>query len=145
MRRKTMLALLTLATGLFVLAGCGGDDDGGGDAGGDADGGEVTVTLAEQNGSGQSGTATLSPAGEGATLVVLEIANPGADPQPVHIHAGSCAELGDVAYPLANLEGGASESTVNVALADIQGGGFAINAHESEANIANYTACGDIA
>lgn len=138
MRRMTVIALSALTIGLLVLAGCGGDDGGG------AGGGEVTVDLAEQNGSGQSGTATLSPAGEGQTLVVLEISNPGADPQPVHIHTGPCAELGDVVYPLTNLEGGASETTVAATIEELQSGGFAINAHESEANIANYTACGDI-
>ena len=141
MARKTVIGLLALAAGLLALAlaGCGGDDGGAGGGGG-----EVTVELAEQNGSGQSGTATLAPAGDGQTLVTLELSNPGSDPQPVHVHSGSCAELGEVAYPLTNLEGGTSETTVDTTIEELQSGGFAINAHESEANIQNYVACGDI-
>jgi hypothetical protein len=140
MRRKTVIGVCALAAGLLSLAlsGCGGDD------GEEGAGGEVTVELAEQNGSGQSGTATLAATGDGQTLVTLELSNPGADPQPVHVHSGSCAELGEVAYPLTNLDGGASETTLDVAIDELQGGGFAINAHESEENIQNYVACGDI-
>jgi Cu/Zn superoxide dismutase len=140
MRRKTVIGVCALAAGLLSLAlsGCGGDD------GEEGAGGEVTVELAEQNGSGQSGTATLAATGDGQTLVTLELSNPGADTQPVHVHSGSCAELGEVAYPLTNLDGGASETTLDVAIDELQGGGFAINAHESEENIQNYVACGDI-
>ena len=43
-----------------------------------------------------------------------------------------------------NIEGGASETTLDVALAELQSSGLAINAHESEANIQNYVACGEI-
>lgn len=128
-----LLAALTLA-----VAACGGDDE---EAGAD---GAVEVTLSEQNGSGQSGTATLAPAGEGQTTVTLELSSPGEAPQPVHIHMGTCENLGDVAYPLTNLEGGTSETTVEVALEELQAGEFAINAHESEEAIQNYVACGNI-
>ncbi len=79
-------------------------------------------------------------------------------PHPVHIHTGTCADLGDVVAPLESLaqpEGDAtgptsarqadrSQTTVDMSLADIIEGGHAINAHESEDNIGNYIACGDI-
>lgn len=141
MRRRRLLPLLALAAAALVLglAACGGDD---GDGGGEA--ASVTVDLAEQSGSGQSGTATLTAVGESQTSVSLELSNPPDVPQPVHIHAGTCAELGEVVYPLTNLEGGASETTVDVALEELQAGGFAINAHESEEAIQNYVACGEI-
>jgi hypothetical protein len=62
---------------LVALSGCGG---GGGTSGSD----ELSVDLAEQNGSGESGTATLTADGE-KTKVVIALENPPADPQPAHI------------------------------------------------------------
>ncbi len=142
MSRKTLLSALALTiVAILAFAACGGDDDSDGAA---AEGEVVTVTLDEQNGSGQSGTAELTAAGDAQTTVVLELSNPPDNAQPVHIHTGACADLGDVAFPLTNLEGGTSETTVDVSLTDLQGGGYAINAHESEENIQNYVACGDI-
>jgi plastocyanin len=100
------------------------------------------------------------------------IGSPGASahegvPHPVHIHSGTCAALGDVVVPLNDVGGemmgadgspvamesmGASSAipvdvsvtTVEMALADIVGGEFAINAHESTENIQNHIACGDL-
>ncbi|RXL50664.1 hypothetical protein EO238_34255, partial [Citrobacter sp. AAK_AS5] len=46
-----------------------------------------------QSNSGQTGTATLEPAGEG-TKVVIELANvPAGVAQPAHIHRGTCDNL----------------------------------------------------
>jgi len=95
---------------------------------------------------------------------------------PAHIHDGTCAELGNVVFPLTNvsatgmMEGmmsgtpvaddsmamgemmGAAEATmvvtsatsIDASLADILDAPHAINVHESEANIGNYIACGEI-
>jgi hypothetical protein len=77
---------------------------------------------------------------------------------PVHIHAGTCAELGDVIHPLNDLvspEGGhtgpdsavpvtLSENIVDVPLQEIIDGGHAINVHLSNDEIETYIACGDI-
>ena len=86
---------------------------------------------------------------------------------PAHIHAGTCAELGDVVFPLSDVTsswivdgtpmagedmmGGSdaipvmvSVTTVGAGLADIVAGGHSINIHESAENIGNYIACGDI-
>ncbi len=82
----------------------------------------------------------------------------GSAAHPGHIHMGTCAELGEVMFPLspaAPVEGegtgpetalrvAVSESTVDATLDDIIAGGHAINFHESEENIQNYIACGDI-
>ena len=137
-RRRLIVPLVALVLAALGLAACGGDDEEA--AGGDS----VTVTLAEQNGSGQSGTATLTPVGDSQTTVSIELSSPPADPQPAHVHAGTCAELGEVVYPLTSVEGGASETTLDVSLEELQSGGLAINAHESEANVQNYIACGEI-
>jgi plastocyanin len=84
---------------------------------------------------------------------------------PVHIHSGSCANLGEVVYPLQNIGAGTLagtpqpasvvgsssaipvESSINVvqaAFSDLVGEEYAINAHESDENIQNYIACGDV-
>jgi hypothetical protein len=77
---------------------------------------------------------------------------------PVHIHAGTCAELGDVVVPLNDLvapEGDRtgpasavpvtlSENIVDIPLQEIIDGGHAINAHLSTEEIGTYIACGDI-
>lgn len=109
-----------------------------------------------------------------------------ADSHPAHIHNGSCAQLGDVVYPLTNVSangmmagmiamvatpssgmpaamatpGGltmspamgattaipveTSQTLVDVSLADLLAKPYAINVHESQANIQNYIACGDV-
>jgi hypothetical protein len=136
MRAAALPLLAALALGLTA---CGGDD--GEAAGGDA----VTVDLAEQNRSGQSGTATLTAAGGRTTKVVIELDEGRADPQPAHIHAGSCANLDpQPKYPLAGVVDGRSETTVQASLEELTGGGAAINVHKSEAEVQSYIACGDI-
>jgi Cu/Zn superoxide dismutase len=148
-KRIGFALVLCVAALAFAVAGCGGDDEGNGEAAAPAttaadEGGSVTVDLAEQNSSGESGTATLTADGE-QTVVVIELTGAPADtPQPAHIHSGTCAELGDVVYPLTNVEGGASETTVAAPLADLQAAAYAINVHESEEAIQNYVACGDL-
>jgi hypothetical protein len=83
----------------------------------------------------------------------------GEAPHPVHLHAGTCAELGEVVVPLmdvaapdeAMLEGAASAQEVNLSqtnidmpLQEIIDGGYAINVHKSAEEIDDYIACGDV-
>jgi plastocyanin len=79
-------------------------------------------------------------------------------PHPAHIHAGTCAELGDVVHPLTDVavaEGESSgpesalpvkvsETVVDAPLQEIIDGGHAINVHLSADEIGTYIACGDI-
>ena len=107
----------------------------------------ATTTLQSQNKSGESGTATLTRAGDNATKVVLEIQGvPAVVSQPVHIHKGSCAKLDPKpAYPLSPVVNGKSETTVKVSLDSLQKGGYAINGHKSAQEAATYVFCGEIA
>ena len=128
-----------LAAVMLALAGCGGTEEG---AAGSAD--EVTVELAAQNDSGESGTATLTADG-GSTRVVIDLQNAPSEPQPAHIHAGGCADLDpNPAYGLANVVDGRSETTVDVPLAKLQDKAYAVNVHKSASEAQVYVACGDI-
>ena len=94
---------------------------------------------------------------------------------PVHIHSGTCDDLGDVVYPLNDLQAAAqvddpdatpvldlgatpdaasavglvdivaqSGTDVDVSIDELLSEEYAINVHESEENIQNYIACGEI-
>jgi len=166
--RLRILVLLTLV----LLAGCGSDeeqdavegattaltdtsgaaetlddtlDDALDEAEDAVEGLEFTIDLEEQNGSGISGTATLSPTVDGTVEVEVELDGSDGGPHPAHIHEGSCAELDPTpAFPLEDVEDGSSETTVDVDLADITANEYAINVHESTENLDVYVACGDV-
>jgi LPXTG-motif cell wall-anchored protein len=105
----------------------------------------LTVPLATLNGSGVSGTATLTDMGTQTQVVINVTGEATSASEPDHIHTGQCgATLGGVKFPLKNVEGGTSTTVVNVALSALQNGSYAINLHESAANIGNYVACGNI-
>jgi Cu/Zn superoxide dismutase len=139
-RRATLATAVVLA---LLGAGCGSSSSSGS---GNESADEVVVTLAEQNGSAESGTATLTAEGD-RTRVVLEVqsksATPVATPQPAHIHKGSCDELDPTpAYGLNDVQAGKSTSTVDAKLTDLRNGDFAINVRESAEQIETYVACG---
>jgi hypothetical protein len=139
-RRATVAATVVL---VLLGAGCGSSSSSGSE---NESADEVVVTLAEQNGSAESGTATLTAEGD-RTRVVLELqsrsATPVAAPQPAHIHNGSCEKLDPVPeYGLNDVEGGKSTSTVDVRLDDLLVQDVVINVHESAENAERYVACG---
>jgi len=108
--------------------------------------GPTTVQLTPQSSSGEAGTATLSENGP-KTKVVVEIKGaPAGVPQPLHVHKGTCANLDPKpAYGLTTLTNGKSETTIDVPLATLERGGFAINGHKSAQDVKTYVFCGNIA
>ncbi|WP_317995997.1 hypothetical protein [Vulcanimicrobium alpinum] len=110
-----------------------------------ADGPTRVYAIATQNASGELGTVTLTPIGD-KTRVVVALANAPTDvPQPAHIHEGSCAKLNPKPkYPLVVVVDGTSTSMVDVPIAQLIGGGFAVNVHKSTTDIPTYVACGDL-
>jgi hypothetical protein len=146
LKRWIPLGAVLLLLPVFVLAACGGDSDGQGAAAGTpaTASNEVIVKLAEQNSSGESGTATLTATGA-STRVVLELKNPTTDSQPAHIHRGTCENLDpDPLYGLVNVIQGRSETVVNVPLSELTTGGLALNVHQSNAKLNEYVACGNL-
>jgi len=104
----------------------------------------VTVTLAEQNSSGLSGTATLTDMGNGQTNVVIQL-NSTAGDHPAHIHMGSCPTPDATPeYPLNNVQNGTSTTVVDVALSTLLSSQRAINVHLSPEEISTYVACGNL-
>jgi len=83
-----------------------------------------------------------------------------AESRPAHIHSGTCADLGDVVLPLADVTPIGDESkrtgattaipvensltVVDMPLQEIIDGRYAINIHLSADEIDTYIACGDI-
>ena len=105
----------------------------------------VTVPIHAQNKSGESGSAKLTPEGDG-TKVEISLKGAGqAGSQPAHIHDGSCKKLDPKPkYGLSNVENGKSSTTVPVKLDELTGGNLAINVHKSAQDLKTYVACGDI-
>jgi hypothetical protein len=65
--------------------------------------------------------------------------------QPIHIHEGTCANLGPVASSLRDVDGGVSHTILRgVSLSDLQTGNFAIAVQRSEDEPDVFVACGDI-
>jgi hypothetical protein len=107
--------------------------------------GAVVVPIAAQSGSNQTGTATLTASGDKTQVVIALNGMPAGSQEPAHIHQGTCAKLNPKpAYPLSTVADGQSATTVNVPLATLQTGGFAINVHQSTTNLGTYVACGNI-
>lgn len=105
----------------------------------------VTINLASQNNSGESGTATLTPEGT-ATRVQIKLSGaPAGVAQPAHIHEGTCRNLDPKPkYGLSNVVDGSSRTTVPVELSALLKGNYAINVHKSASELSTYVSCGDI-
>ena len=103
-----------------------------------------TFKIKAQNGSGESGTATLTQ--KGSSVVVKLALIDGTGMQPAHIHKGTCAKLDpNPAYPLMTVSDGKSTTTLHdMKLSTLTAGGFAINVHKSTTDIKDYVACGSL-
>jgi hypothetical protein len=106
-----------------------------------------TVGLFEQSDMGQSGQAIITANEDGMAVVTLSMTGGGfTEPQPAHIHSGSCPEPGPVVYPLTDVMGGLSETTLSVSYDELMMAeeAMAINVHKSYDEVSVYTACGDL-
>lgn len=106
----------------------------------------VRITLIDENGSGEDGSAQVTDLGDGTVKVELIMMNaPEGAVQPAHIHKGSCATLDpNPAFPLESIKEGKSTSTLKTTLSELTKEKYAINVHESAANVARYVSCGNL-
>jgi|GEM_PF-719270 hypothetical protein len=108
----------------------------------------ISVTLAAENNSGISGTATVADQ-DGKAKITVNVSGMTAEAVlPAHIHIGSCASLGGTKYPLSSLANGLSETILDVSVDQlITELPLAINLHSSDSDLSDskgYVACGDI-
>jgi hypothetical protein len=106
----------------------------------------MTINLGAQNGSKQSGQAFLKDTAGGLSVKVQLKNEPASASEPSHIHQGTCAKLNPVPWkPLSNVVHGVSTTTIaGLTVADIKKAHYAINVHESAANLKKYVSCGDL-
>ena len=111
----------------------------------------VTINLSAANSggdtaSGVNGTATLTDIGGGRTRVDIRVSvGPGGSAMmPNHIHAGRCPGVAAVSFPLNAVTNGVGTSEVNVSLADLLAGTYAINLHRSPAEASVWVSCGNV-
>jgi hypothetical protein len=110
---------------------------------------ETTVhALNEQNNSGQSGTVTFSVEND-ALKVEINISGGSSEPQPAHIHTGTCDNLDPKPfYPLNSVVNGRSVTVIteeDIAKLDYDlYNQFSVNVHKSAAEASVYVACGEI-
>lgn len=106
---------------------------------------QTSVSLSQQNDSGESGTATLVEENGQVVVTLNLLGGPENSPQPAHIHLGSCPDVGGVKYPLTNVVNGFSETSLDVTLAQLKSETpLGINVHKSVSEASVYTACGDL-
>src|SRR5436190_1865945 len=93
----------------------------------------ITIQIGEQNGSGESGTAKLTPLDGGKTKVEIKLkGEPKKLAQPAHIHDGGCASLDPKPkHGLENVVKGKSTTVVPASLQELVDGKTAINVHKS--------------
>ncbi len=106
----------------------------------------MTINLGAQNGSKQDGQAFLNDTSAGLK-VKLQLKNePAGASEPAHIHEGTCAKLNPAPWKgLSNVINGVSVTTIKgVTIAQLKSGKYAINVHQSAANLTHYVSCGDI-
>jgi hypothetical protein len=130
------MSLAVFGCALLVSLGCGG--------GSSAEPAGLKFELHEQNGSTQSGTATLIPLDDGKTRIVMELSNPPKAPQPAHVHPGPCDDLGPPVAPLSNVVGGKAETVVEMSLDELRTGRLVVHAHKSAREYETSVACAEI-
>lgn len=104
----------------------------------------LQIHLTPQNGSGETGTATMLDGVDG--LIIKLRMSEDVVVQPAHIHKGTCANLDPKpAYPLPPVTAGTSQTTIaNLTTTDLLAHPYAINVHKSGPMASIYVSCVDI-
>ena len=142
MRKNWLLLGIGLLVSVLAVAsvGCSNDDADGGDAT------RLTATLAEVEGSGVTGTATLTEADDGATQAVVEMV--GLDGTHAnHLHQGTCDAQAEVHVTLGELQAGNESKTTTFFeepdFAHFEAGHY-VAVHEAGGAPGPVISCGDL-
>jgi len=106
----------------------------------------LNLNMGPLNGSKQNGTANVKDV-EGGVLVTVSVFNePKGASEPAHIHAGKCPSPNPAPWKgLKNVVNGKSVTMLKgVSVAQLKKSAYAINVHQSAANLKHYVSCGDI-
>ncbi len=106
---------------------------------------DIVVPIDQMENSRISGDASLTDNGDGTTTVDI-LVDGATGGHPAHIHSGTCADLGDIVYPLTDVDAsGESVTVVDATLESLTTGGpYAISIHLSADDMGTRVACGDI-
>lgn len=106
----------------------------------------MTINMGAQNGSKQDGQAFLNDTPAGLKIKVQLKNEPAGASEPSHIHQGTCSKLNPAPWkPLSNVVGGVGVTTIKgLTIADLKKAHYAINVHQSAANLKHYVSCGDL-
>ncbi|MBV8333751.1 MAG: hypothetical protein JO192_13515 [Candidatus Eremiobacteraeota bacterium] len=143
---KTRLPLLTLclAVGTTVTAGAAPNAVNNMDNAMSAH--SMTINMGAQNGSKQDGQAFLNDTSAGLKVKIQLKNEPAGASEPAHIHEGTCAKINPAPWkPLSNVVNNLSVTTIaGLTIAQLKKAHYAINVHESAANLKRYVSCGDV-
>lgn len=110
-----------------------------------ADPKERVASLKEQNNSGQTGSVNLKENAQKVIIMVNIKKGPENVPQPSHIHAGDCTNLGQIIHPLTNVVNGSAQTTISTTLDDLKNSApLAVNVHKSNEENQTYVACANL-
>ena len=105
----------------------------------------VTVQMNQLNGSGQTGTATLTQIGDKVSVSVHINGEPASASEPAHVHFGRCPVIKAIpAYNVGPIVGGKAANVVDLNWKEINSGKYVLNVHESASQLGNYVSCGNI-
>jgi hypothetical protein len=112
----------------------------------------INFTMAAQNGSGVSGSGTIVKGTDSFTVTIKLTGFAPNSSHVSHVHAGSCAQPGGIAYALvqvvADASGAATATTVVPAAYLVPASGWYVNVHHgpdfTEAGYAPSDSCGNL-
>lgn len=106
---------------------------------------EKVITLSEKENSGVSGGAKITEENDKARILVNLVGTNKEDIIYMHIHTGSCPEVGKVLYDLNSIKDGASQTELDMNIEELKEGlPLAINVHKYENKKEFEIACGNI-
>ena len=103
----------------------------------------VEIHLSRETPGGQSGTAVIETVGE-ITTVTVAVEPPSNEVQPMHIHAGTCDDVGPILFSLENLVRGQSVTELDADLKTLHDQPGLINVHASFTDFSTSTACASL-